>query len=680
MLSSAVHTPTSSPVAGRQDQQANEPQNVHQPSPHGTPLGHRTPPQEARQRPRGTAPPPVHKAEIEDAEASLEPQDVAETVAPATLEKPNSPLLVRSGGEPRARTQGTGRRNSPRPSASPGTNASSALSEAERVAQAHPAVRDMVARLNTAVTTARDHPQRERVASVLMKLLSSTDAVRALTTGADHEIRHDPDVRQALQGAREVLDHMRDVLQRYSDGLPAGARHQLKATFEEADRHLASFSQDSTATFRASVLALTRFVNNTVFVGVPAVENQKKTLALYNASASKSTIRAIGLARRPTTHGPQVLDHFLQRDLINTQQSILFGLGLIPKLMKEGSAKQGLHAFTHGRGYFSAVAVGSVITAGIAYHGREIKGLLNKLVHGEWQPQLKGSKQGTFGEVAVQRALELGRSLAAGDIQGAWDTVARQRWHREFNNLSLPPDTRQALEHLLDVSGLAREGVGHLRSEMEGKIGRLSDSSNWTIGNVEHSFDRIHEGIAMVLGESQPVQRPNKDLPSKVLLVALAAAVLAAPMYFLKDNPIGFVDLAANATFVVMIMAMIAGNSSKNAREAEDAFGSYCGFSLAMTPVWAVNLALGDKMEKSWAGMGIGSVVLGLIGNLLTAPIGKAASAAVGWAATKLGNATAEPLHDVAPDEGREPRIRELPADYDAAAVTRSHAPGPAEP
>ena len=395
----------------------------------------------------------------------------------------------------------------------------------------------MVAKLNTAVTTARTHPQRARVTNTLMKLFSSTDAVRALTTGADHEIRHDPDVRQALQGTREILDHMQGVLQFYKNGLPAKAREQMEATFKEADRHLKSFSQDSTSTFRVSMLALTRLVNNTVFIGVPAVENQKKTLALYNASASKSTIRAIGLARRPTTHGPQILDHFLQRDLINTQQSILFGLGLIPKLMKTGRAKQQLHAFTHGAGYFSAVAAGSVITAGLAYHGREIKGLLNKLVHGEWQPDLKGAKDGTFGEVAVQRARELGQSLAAGDVHGAWDTVATQRWHREFNNLDMPANTRQALKHLLDVSGLASQGIGHLRSEMEGKIGQLSDSSNWTIGNVEHSFDSIHDAIATVLGESETVQRPNKDLPSKVLLVALAAAVLTAPMYFPEGQP-----------------------------------------------------------------------------------------------------------------------------------------------
>jgi hypothetical protein len=678
MFSPVPRTPTSSPVVGHLDLHANEPQDVRQPprSP-GPGPAHRTPPQEAGQRPRGTAPQLGQKAEIEDAEASSAPQDEAGAVAPATLEKPTSPLLERTK-DLRARTQAAGRRGTPK--ASPRRDASPALPEAERVAQAHPAVRDMVAKLNTAITSARDHPQRERVASVLMKFLSTTDSVRALTTGADHEIRHDPDVRQALQGAREVLDHMRHVLQSYKDGLPAKTRRQLEATFKEADRYLRNFSEDSTVTFRVSTLALIRALNTAVFVGVPAVEKQKKTLALYNASASKSVIRSIGLARRPTTHGPQVLDHFLQRGLISTQESILFGLGLIPRLMKEGRAKQRLHAATHSPGYFSAVAVGSVITAGIAYHGREIKGLLNKLVHGEWQPELKGDKIGTFGEVAVQRALELGRSLATGDIRGAWDTVARQRWHREFSNLEMPPNTRQALEHLLDVSGLASQGVGHLRSEMEGKIGQLSDSSNWTIGNAEHSFDRIHEALAAVLGESRPVQRPNTDLPGKVLLVALAAAVLVAPMYFLKDNPIGFVDLVANAAFVVMIMGMIAGNSSKNAREAEDNFGSFCGFSLAMTPVWAINMALGDKMEKSWAAMGVGSVVLGLIGNLLTVPIGKAASAAAGWAVTKLGRAEAEPPPGAGLHDGREPRIRELPEAYDAAAAVRRHAPGTAEP
>jgi hypothetical protein len=554
------------------------------------------------------------------------------------------------------------------------------LSEADRVAQAHPTVRDMIAKLNTAVTAARDHPQRARLTGTLMKVLTSSDVARALTTGADHEIRHDPDVRQALQGTREVLDHMRDVLQSYKDGLPPKAREQLEATFQDADKYLSSFSQDSSPAFRVTMLSLNRAINSAIFVGVPAAENQKKTLAIFNAAASKSVLRTIGVARRPTTHGPQMLDHFLQRDVVNAQQSVLFGLGLIPKLMKSGPAKERLHAFTHGMGYLSSVAIGSVITAGLAFHGREIKGLLNKLVHGEWQPNLKGGKDGTFGEVAVQRALELGKALVAGDVRGAWDTVATQRWHREFNPVDMPPNTRQAMEHLLDVSGLASQGVRHLRSEMEEKIGELSDSSNWTIGNVEHSFDSIHEAIATLLGESAPVQRTNKDLPSKVLLVALSAAVLAAPMYFLKDNPIGFVDTIANGTLVLMIMAMIAGSSSKNAREAEDAFGAYCGFSLALTPIWAGNLALGDPMEKSWAGMGVGSVVLALVGNLLTAPIGKAASAAVGWAMKTFGTAEAGPSPDTELHDGREPRIRELPADYDESAAMGRRARGSAEP
>jgi hypothetical protein len=44
--------------------------------------------------------------------------------------------------------------------------------------------------------------------------------------------------------------------------------------------------------------------------------------------------------------------------------------------------------------------------------------------------------------------------------------------------------------------------------------------------------------------------------------------------------------------------------------------------------------------------MGVGSVVLALVGNLLTAPIGKAASAAVGWAMKTFGTAEAAPSID----------------------------------
>ena len=99
-----------------------------------------------------------------------------------------------------------------------------------------------------------------------------------------------------------------------------------------------------------------------------------------------------------------------------------------------------------------------------------------------------------------------------------------------------------------------------------------------------------------------------------------------------------------------------------------------------MTPIWAANMALGDPMEKSWAGVGVGSVVLGLVGNLLTAPIGKAASAAAGWATAKFGSAEAGPPHGTEPHGDREPRIRELPEDYQEAAVTDRYAQGSAQP
>lgn len=72
--------------------------------------------------------------------------------------------------------------------------------------------------------------------------------------------------------------------------------------------------------------------------------------------------------------------------------------------------------------------------------------------------------------------------------------------------------------------------------------------------------------------------------------------------------------------------------------------------------------------------MGVGSVVLGLIGHLLTAPIGKAASAAVGWALTKLDISETGPSHGTELHDGRGPRTRDLPADYHEPAVTGSHA------
>jgi hypothetical protein len=304
MLRTVGHTTANPPSAGHDASHANEQHNDRLTT--SPDLERRAPPEDTHQRPHSIASPSRLKAKISHSKAEGTTQNEA-TVEAAALEKPISPLLAHPE-EPRPRTKGPGRRSTSAPS--PLSNAATARSEAERVAQAHPAVRDMVAKLNTAITAARDHPQRGRVASVLTKLFNATDAVRALTAGADHEIRNDPDVRQALQGASEILGHMRDVMQSYGGSLPARTRRQLEAVWKEADQHLSSFAQDSTATFRVSVLALIRLINNTVLVGVPAVEKQEKTLALYNASASKSTIRAIGLARRPTTHGPQVLDHY----------------------------------------------------------------------------------------------------------------------------------------------------------------------------------------------------------------------------------------------------------------------------------------------------------------------------------------------------------------------------------
>jgi len=559
-----------------------------------------------------------------------------------------------------------------------GSRAASMLAteEAQALARAHPSVRELLATINSAVTQARSHPDHGRVTNFLSSFLKSTDIHRALTTGADDAVRSDPDVRRGLDGARDVLAYMSAVFDQYKSNLPPKARRRLELDIKEAGAFHKTMERDSTWQFRTAVLGSNRVVSNFLLLFSPIVEGQKKTTALYSGSTSKSTLRSVGLGRRKTTHFKQFKDHFIGRDLINDWQGIAFGVGAIHKWLKPGPLKEGWSTVAHHPAFTSLVGVGSVITAAMAFHGPEIKGLLNKMYYGEWEPHLKGIKQGSFGEVAVQRALELGNSLMRGDLPGAWNAAAKGRWHRQAPTIQLPAEVRQALEHIFDISKIAsghvevepgrkKPGIGHLRNEMEEKIGTLSDSANWTMGSLERSFDTIHQDLATLLAEPDPPSKSNQDLAQKVLILGLGAAALLAPVYFLKDNPIGFVDLLANAAFVTGVLAMIAANPNSNVREASDTFGSMCGFSLAMLPVWGTNLGLGDPMEESWKGMLIGAAALMLIGNTITAPLGAYAGKGAAFLAGQRGLSATEANQPPNIDNSQ---IRELPEDFDEAA------------
>jgi hypothetical protein len=109
---------------------------------------------------------------------------------------------------------------------------------------------------------------------------------------------------------------------------------------------------------------------------------------------------------------------------------------------------------------------------------------------------------------------------------------------------------------------------------------------------------------------------------------------------------------------------MIAANANSNVREASDTFGSMCGFSLAMLPVWGTNLALGDPMEEGWKGMLIGAAALMLIGNTITAPLGAYAGKGAAFLAGQRGVNATEANQPPNIDDSQ---IRELPEDFDEA-------------
>ncbi|WP_143073953.1 hypothetical protein [Roseateles sp. YR242] len=452
--------------------------------------------------------------------------------------------------------------------------------------------------------------------------MGNLDFVRALTTRDDDRIRRDPNVRWALTGARDVIDHMRVVIEENESRLPPPLAKALKARWREADWNLADFAHDASLTSRIAALSTVRAVNTFIFLGVPLMEPQRKTTALYVAVSGKSAVRAIGLGRRATTHAWQVADHFIGRDLINTQQSLLFAIHLIGALMPPGPARDRLERSTSAAPYLTFVGVASVISAMLAFHHKDLSRLLNKLFYGHAAPNLQGRE--TLGDRALRRLGSLRDAL----MRDARRTMARPP-AGALKVEDLPSEVQDALQYLLKVSERASHGVRHLGREMQ-KLGTLSDSSAKLFGTVEGSFGRLNESIGLVLGI--PVEsRANDQWVAKAALAVFALGVCVAPAAFLKDNTIGFVDLVANAAFVFLVMAMNAADPHTRLEVSEDDFGQYCGFSLAMTGVWAYNQVKHDPMEKTWASAMQGAAVLTALGNTLSAPSGLA----VGWLAGK---------------------------------------------
>lgn len=499
-------------------------------------------------------------------------------------------------------------------------------------------VEEMLARLNTTIDIARASPQRHAAVAFLRQALSSTDLVRSLTTRDDDLIRGDRHVRVALGGARDLLDHLRRGIEQQHAHLPPTVARGLKARWRDADRRLRNFSLDASLTSRIASLTAIRAVNTFLFLGVPLAETQRKTTALYVATASKSALRAGGLSLRATTHGPQVLDHFVGRDLINSQQSLLFAVHLIGGLMAPGASRDRLEAITTSTPYLALIGVASVISAMLAFHHQDLSRLLNKLFHGHTEPDLQGRE--TLGAQAVRHLADL-RDRLMGDARRS---LTQPTTSGVTHPRDLPADVREALAQLMQVAGDASVGTRHLGHEMR-RLGQLSDSSGKVFGSVEGAFDRLHQSLGVVL-DAPAAQRANEQWLSKSVLAVFSLAACAAPAVFLKDNTIGFVDLVADAAFVFLVMAMNAADPHTRLEVSEDDFGQYCGFSLAMLPVWAYNRSMQDPMESQWTSAMHGAAVLAALGNTLASPTGMA----VGWLAGKVHRGLTGQVAAVAPD------------------------------
>jgi hypothetical protein len=434
----------------------------------------------------------------------------------------------------------------------------------------------------------------------------------------------------ALERCRAQLSQLREVIQD-DDGITPRFKHLLLKDVAAIECAIEPLQHGTSAAGRAAK-ALLNLVNLwPTIVPSPLLANQAKTFAYTVAAATKAVVGVAGASLRPTADGmPFPLgggELGRHSDEVHFYPALLNAIFLSIEMSKKfGSetVRQNAQAVEHNR----LAHAGFAVTAGLV--------LIAPFV---WNSVANGAN----------RAVEFGARVGARAMESAGFAPQARALRRDFTPGEVGQEVRLRLTELWRELEAGRAELQQARHDFTSPDGgyELTRTLNSQCTHLLDTIGRCTKRLDAAFGldparnpdASATVPRPptGDDFSSKLALTIFAAAVTGSTVYLIQPDPIGTVDLSADAVVVTAVMAQSAWNRQATRQDAMERFKGMAATSMVM----AIALAA-DKLSKFATPRGLveanasapyyASLVMTAMAMTMPGPVARGAELAMNWA------------------------------------------------
>jgi hypothetical protein len=458
---------------------------------------------------------------------------------------------------------------------------------------------------------------------------------------------NDPDFLQILRGndieaptdatlarCRKHVGDLRSLVQA-GHGIESKFQATLLKDIEAVEQALHPLANGTPAGGRA-LKALANLVNLwPLVVPSPLLANQAKTFAYTVAAATKAVVGLAGTALRPTADGlPFPLmggEMGRQADEVHFYPALLNAIFLSLEMTKKfgsESARHQMESFDDNKLGHAGIAAACGMALIAPFVWDSVQNLANRATGAfvragasieDWRGHAVQAeamrKQLTPGEVGEHVRAEL---------QGLWveleaGRVAFTKARADFTD----PASGHELTRTLNSQ------VTHLL----GTIGRCTD-------RLEKAFNLAPEADG---SEGAVVPAGDTNFASKLALTIFAAGVTGATVFLIQPDPIGTVDLSADAVVVTAVMAQSAWNKQATRQDAMERFKGMAATSMVMAMALSV-----DKLAKAFTPKGLieaspeapyyAALVMTVMAMTMPGPVARGAELAMNWGGSAIAS------------------------------------------
>lgn len=457
---------------------------------------------------------------------------------------------------------------------------------------------------------------------------------------------HDADLLRLIRGsdleagneaftigqATEQLQNLSTLISGSAEIQPKFKRQALKeiATIQQAMHPLQHGTSPSVRAFKAIVNLINLWPS---IVPSPFIANQAKTFAYTVAASSKAVVGVAGNSLRSTADGwpfplggGEMGHHSNEVHFYPALLNLVYGFVYGAKRFGDEPTRHRAEAIEHNKAFHGGVAVacGAILIAPFVWsHLQRAAGKASDFA-------LRGIAAGVsqFGQRGVVAADGMREALTPGHV----DDIVRAeltRVFREFEagRISLDKTRRDFTE-----------GGGELTRTLNSQVTRLLDSCGAFGDRLDRSF-----GLREADGGARAARSSNQDFASKASLTVFAGMVTGLTVFLIQPDPIGTVDLSADALVVTAVMAQAAANKNATRQDAAERFKGMAATSMVMC------LALGaDRLSKLSAAMPNGliqaspvapyyaALAMTAMAMILPGPIARGAELGLNYAGSKI--------------------------------------------